>query len=253
MNLASLLGPHSTSNVKSRSRRHGRWEPLFQTKQVSFSCWWEQPGTRTGSTLQMIRWRFHQNVEARTVEISSGLAVLLMLIWSGPVGTWAKRLWTSHEQQVCCPLSQFPTYGCIPQRLLSIAISSTDIPTSSEVTLYIIVVLFGRLHFLFSLPFFFYIWTIFCPSDCAVWWFSCFVLTDTHVRDLEQGFKGIVRPKTSCCSERKITFSPLLTKGEHWTGRLFCEITKQKISQLLARNNSVTVLSSYLFKCFFNV
>ncbi len=122
----------------------------------------------TSSTLQMIRWLFHQN-------ISPALAVLLLLIWSGPVGTWAKRLWTSHEQQVCCPLSQFPTYGYIPRRLLSIAISSTDIPTSSEVTLYIIVVLFGRLHFLSCFFFFFYIWTIFCLivlSDfCA-----CFVL-----------------------------------------------------------------------------
>lgn len=111
----------------------------------------------TSFTLQMIRRLFHQN-------ISPALAILLLLIWSGPVGTWAKRLWTSHEQQVCCPRSQFPTYGYIPRRLLSIAISSTDIPTSSEVTLYIIVVLFGRLHFLSCLIFYFifYIWTIFC-------------------------------------------------------------------------------------------
>lgn len=167
----------------------------------------------------MIRWSFHQHVEARTLEISSGLAVLLMLIWSGPVGTWAKRLWTSHEQQVCCPLSQFPTYGCIPQRLLSIAISSTDIPTSSEVTLYIIVVLFGRLHFLSFLFSFFYIWTIFCPSDCAVWWFSCFVLADSRVRASEEGFKGIVLL--------------LWTKGDNlseYTGIfLFCETSKSGV------------------------
>lgn len=170
------------------------------------SCWWKQPGTRTGSTLQMIRWSFHQNVKLGQLKY--------LLVWPS-CWCWSdldqsaleqKRLWTSHEQQVCCLQSQFPTYGCIPQRLLSIAISSTDIPTSSEVTLYIIVVLFGRLHFLScSLFFFFYIWTIFCPSDCVVWWFSGFVLTDTRVRALEQGFKGIVRPKTSCSFRQKIT------------------------------------------------
>jgi len=126
----------------------------------------------TSSTWQMIRWIFHQN-------ISPALAVLLLLIWSGPVGTWAKRLWTSHEQQVCCPLSQFPTYGYIPRRLLSIAISSTDIPSSSEVTLYIIVVLFGRLHF-----FFFYIWTIFCLIVLSDFFsllvLSCFCSRSSH-------------------------------------------------------------------------
>ncbi len=120
----------------------------------------------TSSTLQMIRWLFHQN-------ISPALAVLLLLIWSGPVGTWAKRLWTSHEQQVCCPLSQFPTYGYIPRRLLSIAISSTDIPTSSEVTLYIIVVLFGRLHFLSCLFFFFFFFFFFFTFEPYFVWLCC--------------------------------------------------------------------------------
>jgi len=126
----------------------------------------------TSSTWQMIRWIFHQN-------ISPALAVLLLLIWSGPVGTWAKRLWTSHEQQVCCPLSQFPTYGYIPRRLLSIAISSTDIPSSSEVTLYIIVVLFGRLHFFFFTFEPYFVWLCFL-TFFSLLVLSCFCSRSSH-------------------------------------------------------------------------
>lgn len=144
-NFSTVLGCNLMSNVLKQNQL--RNTALNNTFLSSVD---ENTQDLTSSTLQMIRWSFHQN-------ISPALAVLLLLIWSGPVGTWAKRLWTSHEQQVCCPLSQFPTYGYIPRRLLSIAISSTDIPTSSEVTLYIIVVLFGRLHFLSCLFFFFYI------------------------------------------------------------------------------------------------
>lgn len=143
-NFSTVLGCNLMSNVLKQNQL--RNTALNNTFLSSVD---ENTQDLTSSTLQMIRWSFHQN-------ISPALAVLLLLIWSGPVGTWAKRLWTSHEQQVCCPLSQFPTYGYIPRRLLSIAISSTDIPTSSEVTLYIIVVLFGRLHFLSCLFFFFF-------------------------------------------------------------------------------------------------
>lgn len=125
-NFSSVLGCNLMSNVLKQNQL--RNTALNNTFLSSVD---ENTQDLTSSTLQMIRWSFHQN-------ITPALAVLLLLIWSGPVGTWAKRLWTSHEQQVCCPLSQFPTYGYIPRRLLSIAISSTDIPTSSEVTLYII-------------------------------------------------------------------------------------------------------------------
>ncbi len=140
----------------------------------------------TSSILQMIRRLFHQN-------ISPALAILLLLIWSGPVGTWAKRLWTSHEQQVCCPRSQFPTYGYIPRRLLSIAISSTDIPTSSEVTLYIIVVLFGRLHFLSYILFFYFLHLNHILSDCAVWLLCLFCLVSVRqIAALAGGFNMLL-------------------------------------------------------------
>ncbi len=72
-----------------------------------------------------------------------------------------------HMNSRCAALGvNFPLW-LHPTRLLSIAISSTDIPTSSEVTPIYYVVLFGRLHFLsFS-----FTWTIF------VWlWLSDFVL-----------------------------------------------------------------------------